>query len=158
MCSDQHGQAQLQTLLERDGINWTGSAWDKGEKPSALAASSPLRALAAREEAVIAQELASPIGGDGIAVMLYRLQGHYWQQGMSEQLAREVARDYLRLLDGYPEGIWQSTCDAMLLDPERKFFPKVGELKQLLETQLAARRWRLRKLRALLGSKDQQTA
>jgi len=92
-------------------------------------------------------------------VMLYRLQGHYWQGGMSEALAREVASDYVRLLDGYPEAVWRDACDAILLDTERKFFPKIGEMKKALDAAQAKKRWRLTKLIALTSAEPMnQTA
>jgi hypothetical protein len=140
-------------LLDQEGINWTGAAWDKGAAVVPLADGNPLRAVALREVATIEQQLQHASTSETVAVMLYRLQGHYWQQGMTEALAREVARDYLRLLTGFPDSIWRAACDQCLLDSDRKFFPKVGEMKALLESRLAAQRWRLRKLKALTGTK-----
>lgn len=86
--------------------------------------------IAEQEAAQLAPQFV-PASADQRAAILYRLQGHYYQQGMSESLIRAVAGDYARLLDSYPASVLQAAADECLLDPERKFFPKVGELKHI---------------------------
>lgn len=92
----------------------------------------------------------TPIRSDEMSAMMYRLQGHYWQTDMSEALARSVAADYVRLLGHYPLPVFQEAIDSFLLNPKSKYFPKVGELEELLGSKMALKRWRLQRLEKLV--------
>jgi hypothetical protein len=106
-----------------------------------------------REEAekALASMTKTPADKTAVSSFLYRLQGHYWVANMSESLAKSVAEDYVRLLGDYAIEIYQMTYDAWLLNPENKFFPKVGEFSELLKSINTTYDWRITKLKALLN-------
>jgi hypothetical protein len=110
-----------------------------------------LRGLATAELARIDGHLANLAPDGEVGGMLYTLQGHYWQAGMSEALMQQVAKDYIRLLGGYPLEVFKRARDGWLLNPENRFFPKVGEIKQLLDAQLATMKWRKQQLTTWLS-------
>lgn len=110
-----------------------------------------LRELAVGELARIDVHLANIAPDNEVAGLLYTLQGHYWQAGMSEALMKQVAADYIRLLGGYPIEVFKRARDAWLINPENRFFPKVGEIKQLLDAQLGRMKWRKQQLTTWLS-------
>ena len=136
-----------------EGVDWLGKGWSDGKPVPALP--DALRAEAERQCSKLQECLAGKADVKEIAVMLHRLQGHYWQSGMSDALAREVADDYVRLLDGYHAALWRKATDRILLDGARKFFPKLGEMKEELDRVKALAQWRLTKLKTLLENQAQ---
>lgn len=145
------GQPLLESLLAVDA-NWYGSpAFAYKGAPPKLPAH--LRAEAVHQLHAVDSALAQGTTEREVAELLYTLQGHYWQAGMSETLMLQVAGDYVRLLIGYPLEAFKRARDACLTDPERKFFPKVGEMKKLLDGQLAMMRWRKQQLETWLSGK-----
>lgn len=95
------------------------------------------------------QQYLEPAEPDKIAAELYTLQGHYWQQAMPESLMRAVANDYARLLGGYSWKVFQKACDEWKLSTE-DFFPKIGQLKEILDRKKAKVEMKIRRLNELL--------
>lgn len=143
----------LDELLMLEGVNWIGKEWSDGKPVPELP--KPLRDEAERQCRKLQECMTGKADAKEIAVMLHRLQGHYWQAGMSDTLAREVADDYVRLLDGYHVALWRKATDRILLDGTRKFFPKLSEMKEELDKVKALAKWRLTKLTALLNTRPQ---
>lgn len=148
------GRALLEGILETRGIDWYDGKYSSSEivkdPVPVLCISSPSFALECDEAEKIEASISGETPGEVMATLMVKLQGHYWQPAMSEALAREVAKDYARLLSHFPPDVMREACDVWLLNHENKFFPKVGELKQVMETILYRRKWRLQRLRKLI--------
>lgn len=143
---------RLTQIFEREGqYDWDGLPWDRDKpKPPILSEDSEERAHAISEVLALESALV-PADQQTVVAMLYKLQGHYYQPGMSESLMREVAKDYIRLLAGYSVATMQEACDSFLIDPEQKFFPKVGELKKRMDNLQYNKSRRYRRLKILIG-------
>lgn len=100
-------------------------------------------------EADVLEKELRPIENGEMSAALYRLQGHYWQPNMTQSLANSVASDYVRLLGGYPKSVFLECCDKWLLE-DNKFFPKIGELKVLLDERTFLKKWRLKRVTKML--------
>lgn len=139
----------VESLLTTKGINWSELSYGSNQEAIPV-----LRKGGVSYGYVVAERDKirdlSPIGESKMAALMYKLQGHYWQPGLKEALAREVAADYVRLLGHYPLDVFQAAIDAWLMGSENKFFPKVGELNELLEAKLAVKKWRLKQLEKLI--------
>lgn len=146
------GRTLLESLLDNREINWVELPFEcysnHGGIPVLRKGSEAHIEAVAQERALQAKLL--PVLPEAMAVVLYRLQGHYWQTGMSETLAKLVAEDYARLLGSYPLVAFQTACDKWLMNPESKFFPKVGELDKLLRHETYVLKWRHKQLEKLL--------
>ncbi len=101
-----------------------------------------------RELAVMTK---TPMNKMAISSFLYRLQGHYWVANMSDSLAKSVAEDYVRLLGDYPLEVFQIAYDAWLMNPDNKFFPKVGEFNELLQSKNTTYNWKITRLKVILN-------
>lgn len=95
------------------------------------------------------REFLVPCSTDEIAQEIYKLQGHYWQQDMSQDLMREVAADYARLLAGYSLPILRRACDDWKMSPAR-FCPRLGELKEAMDKLKATTENKIKRLEILL--------
>jgi hypothetical protein len=99
-------QQQLQKLLNDKEINWYGLKLHTNQKPiPVLKKDTPLWWDTAAERENVIAVLEQWPNQKELGMLLYRLQGHYWQQDMSEKLAALVVSDYLRLLGKYPPRI-----------------------------------------------------
>jgi hypothetical protein len=137
----------VESLLSRThDINWYGHKTHLAPLPSFPRESNEAKEIENQYYKITSY---GKINQQGMAAMLYKMQGHYWQQGMTDALAKSVADDYIRLLDGYDEDVFQRTCDQWLLS-ENKFFPKVGELKAALDLKTTAKKWRIIQLKLLM--------
>jgi hypothetical protein len=146
---EEHGQKPLELILNLEGVNWHESKFGNSQKPiPVLQKDSKQYELIARELAELSSE---PVGKETLAGMLYGLQGHYWVAGMPENVAKAVAMDYLRLLlpCGYSQKAVQMACDSWLRNPANRFFPKIGEIEELIKAQEGAIKWRKLRLTKL---------
>jgi hypothetical protein len=139
-------------VLNLEGINWGNWKFGSSQKPiPVISRESQAYKQAAAEIGTLESR---PILRDELAGFLYRLQGHYWAAGMPERVAQSVADDYLRLLS--PGNYWllavQNACDKWVRNPEAKFFPKLGELEELIKTEQNKIKWRLVRLKGLVGA------
>lgn len=139
----------LRSLLNSDDYAW--HAWSEKPKPPALKKGGEAYRLAVEEVRRLEAE-SQPAPVEAFSAILYKLQGHYWTPNMSEALARSVAQDYQRLLGKYPVDILQAACDDWLLNPTSRFFPKVGELEQILKEHQCKKNGRKRKIQLLIDS------
>lgn len=152
----EHGHQLLQKLLAGK-IDWNGIA---ERKPSArhfagapvpvIEKNSAIHSAAAELHEKTKNEL-TPITEKEMATLLYKLQGHYWQPNMSESLARETAKDYLRLLSHYGLGVFSEVYDEIITEPDRKFCPTIGELKDRLDKKTTVKNLLAMKLEKLLS-------
>ncbi len=145
MSLEARGQGQVDSILNFEDINWSGSKHHL--RPVPIVDRQAYDNIVERLEAL--DKTHEPAPKIALAGLLYKLQGHYWQPNMSEQLAREVANDYVRLLDGYSIDVMQRACDRWLMNKENKFFPKVGELKDVLDSVVQRKKWYEMRLRIL---------
>lgn len=107
--------------------------------------------MAAEEELRKVEKALVPATSDQFAGFMYRLQGHYWANTMSEKLAMSVAEDYKRLLgEKYPPDIIQKAYDEWLMEPKNKAYPKPGQLAELMDKHLYIRKNLAMKLRCLI--------
>lgn len=136
-------------MTRTDDINWYGHKGHLTPVPQFKRGSEAANEVEAQYAKITSYER---INRTDMAAILYKLQGHYWQQGMTEALAKSVADDYIRLLDGYDEDVFQRTCDQWLLGKDNKFFPKIGELKAALDAKKNAKAWRIRQLLILMDN------
>lgn len=148
------GRALLEGILETRGIDWYDGKYSSSEVVKdpvpVLCIASTAFAIACTEAEKIEGSIAGETPVDVMATLMVKLQGHFWQPAMSEALAREVAKDYARLLSHFPADVMREACDVWLLNQENKFFPKIGELKHTMENILFRRKWRLHRLKKLI--------
>lgn len=144
-------QQQLQKLLNDKEINWYGLKLHTNQKPvPVLKKKTDLWwETAAERESVIAVLEQWPNQKE-FGMLLYRLQGHYWQQDMSEALAKLVVEDYLRLLGKYPPALMALVIDEILLDPTVLHMPKIGQLAERAEQVAGKLKYKLRQLDSLM--------
>ncbi len=88
-----------------------------------------------------------PAPSEEILTRLAQLSLHFWHPDRPKGQARALVRDYVEDLAEYPidileEGIRQYRRRG-------KWFPKVAELREIMETMLEARRFDLLRLRKL---------
>lgn len=148
-----HGHQLLTEILEHD-FNWHNKPY-LAEKPAAPVI------IKGSAEHQFAEQLLTQVENDLIpassqakAAILYKLQGHYHQPNMPEALVKEVTADYARLLDGYSAKVMQEACDSFLLNPDQRFFPKVGELKAQMDWMLYRKKRHQEKLTILIGTAE----
>lgn len=115
-----------------------------------LRKSSPLYRRVCDDYGTLSAQLAAEAPNDFVGGRLAVLQAHYWQPDLRPEVAREVASDYIRLLRGFPAKVWADTHDKVLKDPERKFYPKLGELELALQCTHAILKYRALKLKRLV--------
>jgi hypothetical protein len=92
-----------------------------------------------------------PCLAEELAQEIYALQGHYWQQGMPLELMKSVAADYARLLDGYSLSVVRKACDEWKLSTN-SFFPKIGQLKEAMDSKKAMLDQKIKRLTVLLDN------
>lgn len=144
------GLPLLEEILNSHEFNWYGTSWMEKPPPPALRKEGEAYRQAVRIHGELSGSM-EPATDDELGNVFYRLQGHYWTPNMTDSLARSVAWDYARLLgEKYPVDVLQAACDAWLMNPEKKFFPKPGELDEVLKTKLFTKQFRIRKLQRLL--------
>lgn len=145
------GLRSLESVLE-GRYNWGKYAYDAGLEPvPALPVNSPLIYLAKQQLAEL-EDMSKPATANEFCFVMYRLQGHYWQASMSEKLAKVVADDYIRLLGHYPVSVLNQAVDAWLLNPDKKFMPKIGELEEVIKSKLFQQNYKITKLKSLIES------
>lgn len=138
------------TILECDDYNWMMKSYSNKPCPPVFSGA-PLQIAKSNYEK-LQEKLRCIADVEFIKIILVKLQGHFWVQGMTESLAREVASDYVRLLDGYPKIVWEKAYDQLLLESDRKFMPKVGELEKVLKHSNSALLYKAKKLGVLCGA------
>jgi hypothetical protein len=79
-------------------------------------------------------------GPDYVATAILRLQAHYWRPDFSPAQAKELYADYIEDLADLPPDILDAAIGQYRRDPERKFFPRTGELLGLAAPLLEERR------------------
>lgn len=147
MSLEERGRKQVDSILSMDDIDWAGNKSHLRPMPRVdIKACEDIRR---RLEELDKTKIPAP--KMALAGMLYKLQGHYWQPNMSEELAKSVADDYVRLLDGVTLDVMQRGCDRWLLDKDNKFFPKIGELQELLKGIQQRKQWYESRLRMLIA-------
>jgi hypothetical protein len=158
-CAKEHGATLLRSILDNHKIDWQGirerkpdATW-AGALVPVIRKDSELYALA-HSEALALKIGMTPVLPAQMAALLHTLHGHYWQQGMSPALMKEVVKDYLRLLAHYPLDIFEQVRDELLLEPARKFVPTIGELNALLEKKLSQKKSRLQRVIKLLETAE----
>lgn len=97
---------------------------------------------------------AAPIDVKALAAIFYSLQAHYWQQDLNQKLADVRARDYARLLGGYPLDVYEAARDEWLMRPDSEHFPKIGQFKEILDEKLAERRGKQYRLETILKAAE----
>lgn len=143
-------------INDEKGFNWDGYKFQSDlPNPPVLNPKSREYLIACDELKKLETSLRTSTQEEKVLI-IRRMQGHYHQPNMSEALMMEVAKDYVRLLDGYPAKIMQDAVDTFLLDREQKFFPKVGEIKDRIESLLHKAKRRYFKLSLLVNSEKQE--
>jgi len=145
----ERGQRQVESILESPQVNWY-------DTPS-LSNTQPVPVVD-KQSGVYSEIIAEidklqsrPIRADELAGMLLRLQGHYWVAGMPERLIELTNEDYIRLImpKSYNLNAVQMAYDAYLLNPANKFFPKIGEIEDLIKSCQNKIKYRLLRLNKL---------
>lgn len=67
-----------------------------------------------------------------VAAILARLSFHYWRPDYSQEQARMVMEDYLNDLEHISPASVEKACAEYRKKPDSKFFPKVGEILDLI--------------------------
>lgn len=146
--SAKRGKALLEEILELDA-NWYGLSFVSKPAPVIIAKGGELfRAAEASLREM--KSMLKPAEKAEFSAIFYKLQGHYWTAQMSDGLARQVSLDYARLLSEYPADILQKACDEWLMDDQKKFFPKPGEIDKILRRLMHQRKFRITKLERLV--------
>lgn len=139
----------MQRLLTSK-INWNEYRFaGAGEPIPVIKKGGDVYAAAQQEKLEIEQSM-EPISATKLAVLLYTLQAHYWLPNMSEGLLKEVVKDYLRLLGHYPLDAFEQVRDEILMQKDREFVPKLGELNDMLAAKLYRKKYMLTALAKLL--------
>lgn len=137
------------TILSHEGIDWQQKAWSSGAGIPVLVEGSKTHG-AAKAALEKLKQAEPPASADQISVLMYQLQGHYWQPNMPESLALSVAQTFTRLLSEFSPQDIQKACDEYLCNAKNVHFPKVGQMIELCKSIRARRRWQMQKLQALL--------
>lgn len=85
-----------------------------------------------------------------LAEILYMLQAHFVTKTISEAQARNLAKDYARLLSGYSEKEWRAAYDNILLNRDDKYFPTIKEMKQYLQAERGKLKYLMLKLTTII--------
>lgn len=94
--------------------------------------------MRANLQALIAgPQLATPLD---FAETLSRLALHYWRPDFAPGDAAKLNADYLHDLQGVTAEELKEACREWRTDPLNKFYPKVGELLELLGDKIAERK------------------
>lgn len=99
----------------------------------------------------LAVALSTQASGREIATAMVTLQAHYWRPNMPEAVMRAVADDFARFLAEFPIVVIAEARDRLLLDPERKHAPRIGEIVEACKVVQGAMKWRLRRLEKLIA-------
>src|SRR5207237_4336506 len=95
----ERGATLLQSILANHKLDWLGIREKKpdakwaGELLPVIRKNSEIHAAAIHEKAIIEGGL-NQIQPGKMATLLHTMHGHYWQQGMSPELMKEVVKDY----------------------------------------------------------------
>lgn len=154
--SEMRGLKLLESILSNHKLDWHGY---RDRNPAATWAGEPVPVLrigseAHREAVRLEHEIEAsnaPIHPERLATLLYTLHGHYWQQDKPASLLKEVVKDYIQLLAHYPQDVFEKVKAEILLEPERRFVPVLGELNALLEKRKAEKDGKLQRLQVLLS-------
>lgn len=150
--SEGHGRKWLDTVMEDKAINWLGhkfAQYATAPEVPVIPKGSAIYAAAKREAEALEQKM-QPAEQRHLAALMYRLQGHYARQQMTDAQAKGVAQDYARLLAHFPQDIIEKAYDEILLDAHINFFPTIAQLNAKMEPKYYARKWRLKRLTILL--------
>lgn len=75
-----------------------------------------------------------------IAALLAKLALHYWRPNFTDQQAKQLYMDYIGDLKIYPLDVIDQAVGVYRRNAKNKWFPKSGELIELCEAAVKARR------------------
>lgn len=94
-------------------------------------------------------------GPEYVATALLRLQAHYWRPDFTPAQAKELYADFIEDLSDLPPDILDEAIRQYRRDPERKFFPRPGEILGLAEPMLTERRRAVYRLEKHINARDE---
>jgi hypothetical protein len=106
----------------------------------AVALASPEDRAAIEREARLAVTASQPAEPHEIAALLHRLSLHYPDRRLSEKEATLVACDWIDDLADVPADLIEAAFKRWRTGPKSAFFPRVGEVLALIETERLYRR------------------
>jgi hypothetical protein len=86
----------------------------------------------------------------GIMMEIAKLKLHYHFHNLSEQEAESLLNDYIDDLVKYPIDLIKSACVKYRQNSQNLFFPKSGQLIDLISSDWYDRKWQLTKMQKLL--------
>ena len=116
----------------------------------AAALASPEDRLTIEHEARLAVDASQPAEPVEIAALLHRLSLHYPDRKLSVKEATLVAEDWIDDLADVPGDLIQAAFKRWRTGAKSAFFPRVGEVLALIETERLYRRALARRGRAVL--------
>lgn len=147
-----HGNTPLKMIISDNKINWGGFKFQENtHSPVPTIQKDSPTYLEAVRLVEHYKTFVLPCSSDEVAQEIYKLQGHYWQQGMPADLMREVAKDYVRLLAGYSLPVLRRACDEWKVSTA-KFCPKLGELKERMDALKSKTETKIKRLQVLIES------
>lgn len=70
---------------------------------------------------------------------LGRLATHYWRPDFTTEQSKVLYGDFIRLLDGMTLSELREACDTWIMNPDNRFFPTPGQLRDLVKDALVER-------------------
>lgn len=143
------------------------SQWlERGADPRTMIDPPTLRASLLRlgDEAKVREWLAAAIAGPPAAMMrdyvtqLGRLSLHYWRPDFTPEQAKLMFQDFASDMAGTTAAELVEACNEWRRDPENRFFPRPGELLELVKDRLRQRgrdRYAARRMLEMLDGKDE---
>ena len=89
-----------------------------------------------------------------IMPMLAMLRLHFPMSNLSTESADLLMRDYLNDLSPYPPDIIKEACLEYRHNGQNLHFPKIGQLLELVKKRWYQRKYKLQKLKKLLGASN----
>jgi hypothetical protein len=96
------------------------------------------------------EQLMLPAEPRAILVELAKLRLHYSHLNLTQKELEILLGDYVNDLMPYPIDLIRAACISYRRDPKHLFFPKIGQLLQLIIDPCHMRKWQLDKMKKLL--------
>jgi hypothetical protein len=135
------------------GVDWTGVMLGKSSRYSRLIP------IILKDSGLYAELIRSiddlqthlePACSEMILAELLKLRLHYANCNLTHQESKIILQDYICDLKLYPIDLIRSACIKYRISPESLFFPKIGQLIQLIAGPYHKRKWKLEKMTKLL--------